>query len=310
MGPATTAGEGQLPNLIVAGVSRAGTTSLFRYLGQHPEVCPSDIKELRYFTPLRYGEQPGPVDEYAGHFRRCPDTKYRLEATPGYFYGGRALARGILEVCPADVRVVVSLRSPVDRCWSWFSFVKSRLRIPQDMSFDEYVERCHTLHLAGVDDRVENQPYWGLGGGCYARWLDSWVEEYGDNLRIVMFDDLSQDAAAVTRDLYKWLEVDEHEVDQMEFDAENRARPYRRRALHRVAVSVNRRTESYFQRHPRTKRLVRRGYYLMNHGTADSSMSPDRRASLEEFYRPHNQALEAQLAPLGLALPASWQSVP
>src|SRR5665809_53913 len=130
----TSADRQRLPNLLIAGVSRAGTTSLFRYLGQHPDVCASDVKELRYFTPLRYGDPPGPVETYAAHFGGCADTRYRLEATPGYFYGGRALARGIHEVCPADSRVVVSLRSPADRCWSWFSFVKSRLRIPQGMS--------------------------------------------------------------------------------------------------------------------------------------------------------------------------------
>ena len=311
MGPSATGACGhRLPNLIIAGVSRAGTTSLFRYLGQHSEVCPSDVKELRYFTPLRYGDQPGPVETYSQHFDRCGDTTYRLEATPGYFYGGRALARGIRDVCSADARIVVSLRSPVDRCWSWFSFVKSRLRIPREMSFEEYVERCHELHLARVDDRVENQPYWGLGGGCYATWLDSWMDEFGDNLRVVLFDDLAADPAALTRDLCKWLEVDETEVDGMQLDVENRARPYRHRTLQRAAVTVNRRAEAFFHRHPRTKKLVRRGYFRMNRGEADSAMAPDLRVRLEEFYRPHNRVLATQLARLGLSVPASWTAAP
>ena len=49
----TPARSGRLPNLLVAGVSRGGTTSMFHYLGQHSEVGTSDVKELRYFTPLR-----------------------------------------------------------------------------------------------------------------------------------------------------------------------------------------------------------------------------------------------------------------
>lgn len=303
----TSRGAGpSLPNLIIAGVSRAGTTSLFRYLGQHPEVGPSDVKELRYFTPLRYGGEPGPLEEYTAHFRRWPQAAYRVEATPGYFYGGRRLARGIHEVCSDDVRIVVSLRAPVDRCWSWFAFVKSRLRIPQEMSFEEYVERCHALHCAGVDDRIENQPFWGLGGGCYATWLDAWVEEYGENLRLLLFDDLVEDPRALMRDLCTWLGIQRQEVDRMELDRENRARPYRNPAVHKVAVAVNREAEAMFNRHPRTKRLVRRGYFLLNRGRTESSMSPDVRARLEEFYRPHNQALQAQLAPLGLSVPATW----
>lgn len=308
MGPASRgAGSPGLPNLIIAGVSRAGTTSLFRYLGQHPEVGPSDVKELRYFTPLRYGDQPGPVEEYKSHFRRWPDTTYRVEATPGYFYGGLPLAQGIREVCSDDVRIVISLRSPADRCWSWFAFVKSRLRIPQEMSFEEYVERCHTLHCAGVDGRIENQPFWGLGGGCYSTWLDAWVEEYGDKLRLLLFDDLAEDPRAVTRDLCRWLEIEEQEVDRMEMDVENRARPYRHPALQKAAVTVNRRAEAFFHRHPRGKRLVRRGYFLLNRGRAESSMSPDMRVRLDEFYRPHNRVLQAQLTPLGMSVPVSWQ---
>ena len=47
--------EPRLPNLVIAGVPKAGTTSLFNYLAQHPDICPSDVKETRYFEPLRYG---------------------------------------------------------------------------------------------------------------------------------------------------------------------------------------------------------------------------------------------------------------
>lgn len=296
----------RLPNLIVAGVSRAGTTSLFHYLRQHSEVSASDVKELRYFTPLRYGAELAPAETYADHFRWCAGTRYWMEATPGYFYGGRPLARGITQVCPADSRVVVSLRSPVDRCWSWFAFVKSRLRLPPEMTFEEYVERCLELHDAGTDDRLEHQPYWGVGGGCYATWLDSWVEELGDRFRLLFFEDLTTNPAGVTRDLFGWLGLDQQEVGRIEFDVQNKSRQYHYQLLHRAAVIANRRTEAFFHRHPRSKRLIRRGYYAMNRGKSESAMSPEMRARLNEFYRPHNQQLAHQLAPLGLTLPAAW----
>ncbi|MBA2561058.1 MAG: hypothetical protein H0V07_14455, partial [Propionibacteriales bacterium] len=82
-------------------MSKAGTTSLFDYLGQHPEVCPSDVKELRYFSPLRYGEETAPITTYSAHFDSCTQQKYAMEATPGYFYGGAALARGMRVACPS-----------------------------------------------------------------------------------------------------------------------------------------------------------------------------------------------------------------
>jgi hypothetical protein len=46
-------GDQKLPNLIIAGAQKAGTSSLFWYLAQHPQICASDRKELRYFTPRR-----------------------------------------------------------------------------------------------------------------------------------------------------------------------------------------------------------------------------------------------------------------
>lgn len=296
----------RLPNLILGGVSRAGTTSLFHYLRQHSEVSASDVKELRYFTPLRYGDDIESVETYAAHFRLCPDTRYWMEATPGYFYGGRPLARGITEVCSSDTRIVVSLRNPIDRCWSWFAFVKSRLRIPSEMTFEEYVERCLALHETGVDDQVGHQPYWGLGGGCYATWLDSWVEEFGDRFRIVFFDDLASDPAGVTRALFGWLGLDEQEVDRIGFDVENKSRQYRIQLLHWAAVTTNRQTEAFFHRHPRSKRLIRRGYYAINRGSSEAPMSPEMRARLADFYRPHNHKLAQQLAPLGLSVPTAW----
>jgi hypothetical protein len=43
----------RLPNLVIAGVGAAGTTSLFYYLIQHPDICGSNVKEVRYFTPVK-----------------------------------------------------------------------------------------------------------------------------------------------------------------------------------------------------------------------------------------------------------------
>jgi hypothetical protein len=298
----------RVPNLLVAGVSRAGTTSMFHYLAQHPDVIASDVKELRYFTPLRYGEPLAPVESYAAHFPHDARQQYALEATPGYFYGGRALARGISAICPPDTHVVVSLRSPLERCWSWFGFVKSRLRIPKDMTFETYVDRCEQLHLAGIDDRVEHQPFWGLGGGCYSRWLDDWVDEFGDRFRVVFFDDLTEAPHRVITELCAWLGLDREPVDRFDFSVDNKTQQYRHQALQKVAIGLNRQAESLFHSHRHVKRVLRRGYFMVNKAPAQPGMTPAMRARLADFYRPHNKRLSEQLAELGLELPVSWSS--
>jgi sulfotransferase family protein len=298
----------RLPNLLITGVSKAGTTSLFNYLAQHPAVCASDVKELRYFTPLRYGEAPGPLSDYTTHFRHCRDEPYALEATPGYFYGGRDLAGGILSVCPA-AHAIVSLREPKDRCWSWFQFVKSRTRIPREMTFSEYLDKCEELRLAGTDGALENQAFWGLGGGCYANWLDDWVELFGPRFRIVFFDDIVQDPRNTIRLICEWLLLDVDVVDDFQFPVDNKTVQYQNRMVQKAAVALNRRGERFFHRHRTTKRLLRRAYYSLNRAPSGPAMTASERNRLADFYGPYNARLSEQLAVVGLGLPASWSGI-
>jgi hypothetical protein len=302
--PAETT-TGRLPNLLVIGVSKAGTTSLFEYLGRHRDVGLSDLKELRYFTPLRYGEPLEPLTTYTQHFRHCLDEQYAVEATPGYFYGGRPLAHALRETCRSP-RVVLSLREPADRCWSWFRFVKSRMRIPRDLTFDDYLDRCEQLNTDGVDGAIENQAYWGLGGGCYATWLDDWVDELGADLHIVFFDDLVTDPQAAMGELFDWLGLDPRQAPTADLKATNRTEQYRSRRAQRIAISLNRRGEQFFRRHPRLKHRLRAGYYVLNKAEPWETMSTATRDRLDRFYRPHNLRLADQLARLGLEVPAGW----
>src|SRR5206468_11965479 len=116
-----TMSEGRrTPNLIVVGVPKAGTGSLFAYLSQHPDICPGDEKEIgyfNYFNPLRHSGEPPPLKEYAKHFAGCGDQRYRFEATPTYSYGGTPVIEAMKRLL-ASPKIVLTLRNPVDRLWS------------------------------------------------------------------------------------------------------------------------------------------------------------------------------------------------
>ena len=88
---------------IIAGVNKAGTTSLFVSLSEHPDVVPSAIKESRYFLPARYGQPLAPTAEWDDLFAAA-DRPVRLEATPSYFYGGaRVEQRGTVRLACEDL---------------------------------------------------------------------------------------------------------------------------------------------------------------------------------------------------------------
>ncbi len=120
-------------NTIIAGANKAGTTSLFVSLSGHPVVAPSSVKETGYFLPVRWGQPCAPVSDYEACLADAGDRPVRLEATPSYVYGGRALVERMIEVC-GEPRVLVVLREPVSRFVSFFTAQKARLRIPETRS--------------------------------------------------------------------------------------------------------------------------------------------------------------------------------
>lgn len=297
--------DGRLPNLVIAGVAKAATSSLFDYLGQHPDICAADLKELRYFVPLRYGEPLEPLDRYAAHFRHWTSESYALEATPGYFPGGEVVATAMDSTLPG-ARVVVILRDPADRCWSYYRFLRSRVRIPGDMSFAQYLDRCEELHDRGVDGDRENQEFWGLGGGCYSTWLDAWVDTFGARFRVVFFDDLARDPAGTVADICRWLGLDAGVATEFVYETDNKTLQYRNEKLQAAAVRLNRRQRLFFATHPGVKRSLRRAYQLVNGNAAREQPTDATRDRLERFYLPYNQRLGEQLAAIGVAEPPLW----
>jgi hypothetical protein len=292
----------RLPNLVIGGVAKAATTSLFRYLRQHPEVCASSVKEARYFTPLRYGEPQPPLEDYARLFGHWRGERYRMEATPGYFAGGELIARAIDDLLPGS-RVIVSFRDPVQRCWSWYRFMQAIGRIPKDLAFSAYLDRCLELHRRGVDGVRENQPFWGVGGGCYDAWIDDWQKVFGDRLRVDFFENIVEQPHESTARVCEWLGLDTAPCADFEYHVENRTTQYKNRRLMRWARQLNRRGERYFARYPQLRRALRGTYYRVNSDPAKASMDAASRERLEEFFAPHNERLAAQLT---AAAPDLW----
>lgn len=295
----------QLPNLIIAGVPRGGTTSLFRYLAQHPDICASQVKELRYFDPLRYREEMAPLASYAREFDHWAGQRYRMESTPGYFSGGPRVAAAVGDRLD-DAHVLVSLRDPVQRCWSWYRFVRGRARIPKDMEFGAYLDVCEELRARSADGLRENQPFAGLRGGCYDEWFDAWRARFGDRLHVEFFDDLVRDPAGLVGRVLRWLDLDPEPAAQFRFAVGNRSVQYRSRPFLKAALALNRRGERIFERHPRLKRTLLQAYYLVNQAPADDTLRPAERERLAAFYAPHNARLAGALTAAGTTRLPAW----
>ncbi len=289
---------------IIAGVNKAGTTSLFVSLSEHPDVVASAIKESRYFLPARYGEPLGSVDEWNDLFGAA-DRPVRLEATPSYFYGGADVAMAMRSTL-TNPKVVLVLREPVDRAISFFEYQKVRLRIPQDLGIESYLETADALAPADFDD-PDNEKYMAVRGGRYADWLPDWWEVLGpDAVKIVWFEDLIRDGDAVLADVAVWLGLDPDRLSDAGLRSENRTTPFRNARLQRLALTFNDGSERLLRRMPAVKRRLRSLYFAVNGRSKESdAVSDSVRTELAEQFIEPNARLARLLDGAGLVRP-SW----
>ncbi len=126
-----------VPQFLVIGTKRGGSTSLFEYLIQHPDVIPPYVaKGSRYFDVHYHRGQPW----FRSHFplertamRRARDTKTRMitgEASPYIIYHPLAAER-IAKALP-NVQLLLAVRDPVERAWSHYQYEVARGFEPLD----------------------------------------------------------------------------------------------------------------------------------------------------------------------------------
>ena len=294
-----------LPNLIVAGVNKAGTTSLYAYLAQHPQIGASAIKETCHFLPLRYGEPMPSLDNYRRQFQQVTDKPVRFESTPGYFYGGKPLIDGLRKSLGNDLRIILIFREPVSRLVSFFNFKKSTLELPADLTLSEYIERCQTMTEADLRKR-DNNPWFGLEGGKYADYLQPWLDAFPDKIKILFMDDLNRDARGVLIEILSFVELDPATADTIELSRENKGTDFRFAGAQKAALALNRMGETFWRSHPKIKRSLRRLYYALNGKKFDKLEDGQRLEALHRFYEPYNARFAQQLIEAGTTNLPGW----
>jgi hypothetical protein len=293
-------------NLLIVGAAKAGTSSLFVYLSRHPAIGASRIKEPYCFYPETGQARVGSIREYLSLFPRGHGIQYLLEASAGYFSGGRAIALRIREAL-GPARVVVSLRDPVERALSAYKYERSRGLIDHDLTLDAYVDRCAQPALLRADKPLGK--FTGISGGLYGPRLEEWFDVFPDTLRVVMFDDLCARPAWLVDELTSWLGLDVVPPGQT-WERHNVSMAHRSRALGKAAESINRFAEPLLRSHPRVKRALKSAYLRLNSRSMDAVISDEARAKLEQHFREANDRAAALLERRGYGELPSWLWAP
>ena len=216
----TPAAHGEIwPNFLVIGAPKSGTTSLYHYLSQHPDVFLSRVrKEGRFFSGVGLGEVYWP--EFY-HFDTAPQISdyqalmgdYGGEARIGdvspdyYAYAGKAAPRA-LELCGSQTRIIAILRNPVDRTYS--HYLQNVRRDAEFLSFARALE----------DEPRRIRENWGFqwlywDTSVYVDRLKIWQSHFPEML-VLLQDELDQDGPGTVRRIFDFLDLEPREVSTSE----------------------------------------------------------------------------------------------
>ena len=198
--------EGSLPDFLIIGAPKCGTTSLFEYLSAHGNIARPTRKEIHYFDEnyergLRW---------YREHFPRVERPQITGEATTAYLFAKDAPARAAALV--PDAKIIAVLRDPIRRVISHYWHNQRRGRVRTD--FESYFREA----LSSNADRETNQArqfinypvQWGFYKEQIERWFDHFPRE---QFLFIRFEDLVSEADAHTQNVFRFLDLPPVSID-------------------------------------------------------------------------------------------------
>jgi len=205
--------KNKLPNFLIVGAQKSGTTSLYIYLKEHPEVfMPERLKEPRFFVAPIFKKidrnQPlwisfmnntmFELHDYLKLFEKIQKEKAIGESTTAYLYYYKVAIELIKEYL-GDIKIIISLRNPIDRAFS--AYLHLRRENFENISFEEALKKENTrkgLNWVPI--------YYFTSIGFYYHQVKAYLDNF-DQVKIVLFDDLKKDTLGLVKDIYKFLGV-------------------------------------------------------------------------------------------------------
>ncbi|WP_339136103.1 MAG: sulfotransferase [Candidatus Electrothrix sp. GW3-4] len=212
-------------NLFSIGAMRAGSTSIYHFLDQHPEIYMSPIKEPYYFhaefcrrrlvnendlsteeykclTASINSGKYRTAEAYQSLFNKVEEHQYVGEAS--HYLHHPATAQLIHEYNP-NSKIIICLRNPIERIYSEYMLYVRDSKV--SITFDNFISKAIVWNK---EKNIWNAaPISRLNKGFYSKQIIPWIEFFGvENVKIFLFEDMVGDPAEFCRKLYSWLGVD------------------------------------------------------------------------------------------------------
>jgi hypothetical protein len=210
-----------MPNFLIIGAMKSGTTALYYYLEQHPEIYMSPVKEPNFFSSQ--GQQNAVdavtnIEAYQHLFRGAADEKAIGEASHHYLYEPGA-ATEIRRYVP-EAKLIAILRNPVDRAYSHFLHMVRSGTEP----LDDFTQALQEKGEVGIHKERIFQDY--IGRGLYYDQLKRYFGTFPrEQVRVYLYEDLRDTPIRTVQDAFRFLKVDDSFVPDVSLRRNVSGRP-------------------------------------------------------------------------------------
>ncbi len=201
-----------LPNFIIVGAAKSGTTSLYQYLKQHPDVYLPVIKECKFFSDMKTNYK-GPGDEVDLNNQIIKEfTAYRSlfsgvdneiavgDVSPDYLYYYVQSIRNINRVLGKNVKIIIILRNPVERAYS--KYLHNVRECFETLSFEDALN----------EENERKRKNWGWGWyyvstGFYSQQVKAYIDNF-NQVKVFLYEDLENNPLDLMKNICEFLETD------------------------------------------------------------------------------------------------------
>lgn len=194
-----------LPNVLVLGAAKAGTTTVHEMLSGSSSIFMSSVKEPGFFSSdRRYADG---VEHYENlHFRGSEGFRLRGESTPSYLYFDKCVDRVAAHLGPSEVKFIVVLRNPLERTISAYRYAVEKGQ--ESLPFESAIRN---------EARVIADPSWiargnalkaYVSGSLYSQQLAKWFEAFvPERFLILLTEDLRSGGLQARQAISAFLDV-------------------------------------------------------------------------------------------------------
>ncbi|UMM30637.1 hypothetical protein L5515_012434 [Caenorhabditis briggsae] len=202
--PSMSCSKKSLPDLLIIGPQKTGSTALASFLTLHPNVSqnmeiPGSFEEIQFFSGQNYLKG---VEWYMSKFPNETTVIFEKSAT---YFDNPSAARQAAAMVP-HAKLVIILQNPTQRAYSWFQHLIAH-KDPIAMSSESLDVILNSTSSESAKFKIRQRC---LSGGRYVHHLDKWLEHFSlQQIHFIDSDELRKEPAKVLSSLSKWLDLPE-----------------------------------------------------------------------------------------------------